>query len=240
MITAVLLGGLVVVLANSGDDGPPPPSQQATSVAPPTSVEATTPVVTLDAAAAAQRRAVDAVLAYWIAFGSGDSGAVSRLLDVEPAQEIKELGLVEYSAAFGGEYVATCVAGAAIGDEIAVDCEVGALDQPLAEALNIGVTPTQFRVRGDKITRVGYLKPYSLIDLRLAAFVRSIDEDRFIEACSELDGIYLADAGVVYNEQCGSFMASFTDQYLTSLRSAAACGAECDRALLSATRPSKD
>lgn len=162
------------------------------------------------------------------------------MLDTTPAQVIKEVGLVEYSAAFGGEYIATCRAGARVGDEIAVDCEVGSANQPLAEALNIGATPTQFRVRGHKITRVGYLKPYSLIDAKLAAFVRPDNEESFVQACSDPEGRYLADAGVVYNAECGNFLASFTDRYLASLEPEAACGTPCDSALLGATRPSKD
>lgn len=171
---------------------------------------------------------------------SDDASLVATLFDLPPDQLTREMGLAEYSAAYGGRYQADCEAGVIVQDEVIVDCLVEVVDDPLIAAFAIGPTPSQFRVRDGKITRVGYLKPFSTVDLALSAYAVRTDPVDFERACSDPGGIYLSDAGVVYNSACGAYLADLVDGVLAELRSDQVCGDDCDAALLRAIRPSRD
>lgn len=193
----------------------------------------------LSEASSARLLAEQAVEEYW-AHLSADASRVAALLQMPPDQVTRELGLAEYSAAYGGRYEAECVAGVIVEDEVIVDCLVEVLDEPLATAFDIGATPTQFRVQAGRITQVGYLKPYSTVDLALSSYAQRIDSVGFEDACSNPDGRYQSDAGVVYSGKCGVFLALLVDAVLTDLRSSDVCAEDCTAALLSAIRPARD
>lgn len=232
---AVLAVAFLLLTGNEPSPGdstlavpPAPLSQQPTTTAP-------TTTTTEDPAAAA----FAVVHQYW-EYLSGDPDQVASILDLSPADVIQEVGLAEYSAAYGGTYLADCEAGVTVGDEVVVDCLVEVVDEPLIEAFAIGATPTQFRVRDGKISRVGYLKPYSTVDLALSAFATRTDPAGFAAFCSDMEGLYQSEAGVVYNGPCGAYMAGLVDSVLAEVRGTEACGEDCDAALLNAIRPARD
>ena len=240
----VLAVAFVVVLSG----GPSDPG--STTLAPTLSLAAedttvTTAVPTPAPPATASEAEVRRVLAeqvvegYW-RYLSGDATGVSEILALPPAPLMWEVGLAEYSAAYGGRYVADCTAGVIVEDEVVVDCLVEVLDEPLAEAFEIGATSTQFRVRDDKITQVGYLKPYSTVDLTLSAYAARVDEAGFSAACSDPEGLYQSEAGVVYSGACGAYLAGLVADLLAEVQRVEACGEDCDAALLSAIRPARD
>ncbi len=237
LFAAIALLAVVFILL-TGDESSPGDStlavtSTASSSASPTTVAA--PTTTVDAAEAAS-----AVVAQYWAYLSGDPTQVASILDLPPTAMSREVGLAEYSAAYGGTYLADCEAGVVVAGEVVVDCLVDLVDEPLAAAFAIGPTPTQFRVRDGKISQVGYLKPYSTVDLALSAHAARTDQEGFEAACSDPEGIYQSEAGVVYNGTCGAYMAALVGSVLARVREAEACGDDCDAALLSAIRPSKD
>ncbi|NND01569.1 MAG: hypothetical protein HKN91_02175, partial [Acidimicrobiia bacterium] len=99
---------------------------------------------------------------------------------------------------------------------------------------------TQFRVRDGLITRVGYLKPYSTIDLALAGYAARNDPVGFSAVCSDPEGVFQAEAGVVYSRDCGEYMAALVSSVVAEVTATEACGDDCAAALLAAIRPSKD
>ena len=207
---------------------------------PSSTLEATT-TTSVDSRAEAEAAAVRAVEEYWaILSGHEPTSALLSLLDMPSDQALQEFGLAEYSAAYGGRYEAACTVGVIVEEEVSVDCIVEMFDEPLASAFDIGATPTQFRVIEGRISRVGYLKPYSTIDLALSLHAERTDEAGFLAACSNERGLYLAEAGVVYNGSCGAYMAELVSDVLAEVRSVEACGDACDAALLNAIRPSRD
>lgn len=226
----VMVAAVLFAVTTSGD-APAPPSSLVADIADPGS--ATTATASVDA----PRDAAAVVEEYWSHL-SADVSRVEVLLDLPPEALVREIGLAEYSRAIGGRFEADCTTGVSVADEVVVDCVVEVFDDPLAAAFGIGKTPTQFRVRDGKISRVGYLKPYSTVDLALAAHAARVDADGFAAACTDPEAIYMADAGVVYNADCGAFMGALAQSVVAEVH--ASCSEDCADAILSSIRPSRD
>ena len=236
LVAAIAVLAIAFLLLTGNEPSP----GDSTLAVPPAPLSQPTPTATSTTTTEDPAATAFAVVSQYWEYLSGDPAQVASILDLSPAEVVQEVGLAEYSAAYGGAYLADCEAGVVVADEIVVDCLVDVIDEPLIEAFAIGPTPTQFRVRDGKISRVGYLKPYSTVDLALAAYAERTDQEGFDAACSDPGRIYMSEAGVVYNARCGSYMASLVSAVVSEVRSTEACGNDCDTALLNAIRPAKD
>lgn len=98
-------------------------------------------------------------------------------------------------------------------------CTIGLVGDPLFDALGVGAAQAQFRVEDGKLTQIPRVLGVDAAqaDQRLAVYAQAQDPDGYEAACVGANGRAWEANGVVYNRECGAFLAPYLEPLAAEL-----------------------
>jgi len=95
-------------------------------------------------------------------------------------------------------------------------CRLDLIGDPIIDTMNLVGGFPQYRINGNRLTEVNFAF-YPEADLRLAVYAEAQDPTGYEAACIGANGLALEGNGVVYNGECGAFLAPYVEPLAAEL-----------------------
>lgn len=117
-------------------------------------------------------------------------------------------GMMEYIVALEPDGWSWSVAECAEQVPDVYRCRLDLIGDPVLDAMDLTGGFPQYRIDGNRLTEVNF-SSYIEADLRLAVYAEAQDPFGYEAVCIGANGLTMESNGVVYNGECGSFLAPY-------------------------------